>query len=263
MVPKVDTFEGDISEEIKRKEASATEISAASNNVGNDEVILPKRKPVFLISVIVFFVLGLVGFGSLAYFYFNDSILSPTKQDTSINPSDVPKNIAEMKNVSPTLASAIGRFVTRVEKKEQGYIITINDYSSVFAYMTRNESTYLGELSLLFSPQKTIQNNVPQASSSLQIKNATTTISSSTQKIALATTTAKISTSTLSTTTPILVPEQDLLESNFYDVTISNQNMRILIDGNNTIVYAFVDNTTVLISNSKEGILALKGAIVH
>jgi hypothetical protein len=39
--------------------------------------------------------------------------------------------------------------------------------------------------------------------------------------------------------------------------------MRVWTSGNRTVVYAFVGNTTVLISNSTDGILALKSAILH
>lgn len=284
MIPKVDTFEGDISYEIKRKEASLTEISAASNNIGNnDDIVLPKKTPVFLITLVIFFILCVIGIGSLAYFYLNDSILSPTAEDTRILQSAIPKNKADLKSISPTLSNEIGRFVTGIEKRDQGYIITIREYSPVFAYMTRNENNYIGELVLLFGENVPIPQAPPIISTSTTIQ-ATTTLIAATSTIATATTTTvkivpkknipKAATSTKplpvipleqtsTTTTPEVLVPREVTDPYFTDVTISNQNMRVWASGGHMIVYAFVGNNTVLISNTKEGILNLKSAILR
>lgn len=280
MMPKVDTFEGDISQEIKRKEASLAEISAASNNVGNnDDVDLPKKPPMLFITLVVFIILCILGLGGLAYFYFTDPILSPPPEGVPIQQSAIPKSTADIKNISPMLAEQIGRFVTHVEKKDTGYILTINNYSAVFAYMTRNEKEYIEELDTLFAsfpvatstkvvtsatiptPQPTPQNT--STSSSTKTTQAT---ASSSQKIdttgGLMGTSTKISTNT-PTTPPVSLPIEELVTAYFSDVTISNQNMRVWKNGNHTVVYAFVGNTTILLSNGTEGILALKNAILH
>lgn len=281
MIPKVDTFEGDISYEIKRKEASLTEISAASNNVGNnDDIILPKKPQVFFIVLISFFVFCVIGLATLAYFYFNDAILSPTVQNTAITESAVPKNKADITTLSPTLSNEIGRFITGIEKKDQGYIITINQYSPVFAYMTRNENDYIQELSLLFGGDVAVKQNLPQISTTtLQ---ATTTVVTKTATSTTSTSTIVVprkATSTLSTqptpkvivvsseqqpstTTAITLP-QETEAPRFTDITISNQNMRVWTFRNQMVVYAFVGTNTILISNTKEGILNLRSAILH
>ncbi len=279
MVPKVDTFEGDIAEEIKRREASMTKISAASNDVGNDEVLLPTRKPIFLIFVIVFLLATLAGFGYLAYFYLNDSLLSPKPGDTTINPNDVPKTTTDIKNISQTLSEQIGRFVTRIEKKDQGYILTISEYSPVFAYMTRNEKDYIEELSLLFSAtENTAQATTTEikpvlAATTTTLSTATTSTSTvatttkpktSTQKTA--STTPTTSTTTKSSTTTegfVSLPEATISGVEFSDVTISNQNMRVWKKGGRTVVYAFVGNNTLLISHGTAGIMLLKNAILR
>ncbi len=285
MVPKVDTFEGNISDEIKRKEASLTEISSASNNVGNnDDILLPKRRPIFLIATICVFILCLIGFAALAYYYFNDSILSPKKETVLINPTVVPKVVADIKNISPTLFEQIGRFVTRVEKKDKGYVITISEYSPVFAYVTRNEKNYIEELSLLFpaTQVQAVSSSTPPKitppliatttiTASSSNETASTTKSTTTKSLAVkkAPTKQKTSTTTaiLATSTPDIelapLPEEVPVGPYFTDVTIANQNMRVWNGQNNTVVYAFVGNTTILISNSTDGILALKGAILR
>jgi hypothetical protein len=258
MIPKVDTFEGDISYEIKRKEASLTEISAASNNVGNnDDIILPKKTPVFLIALVTFFILCVISLGALAYFYFNDSILSPTPSNTTISQASVPKNKANITTLSPTLANEIGRFITNVEKKDQGYILTISDYSPVFAYMNRNENDYIGELALLFGESAPSLQGLPQISTSTPIRATTTSAVQAITTTVVATsslpkTVLKTSTSTkstilspspqLSTTTSASVVQLQIQITNpyFSDITLSNQNMRVWISGNHMVVYAFV-----------------------
>lgn len=293
MMPKVETFEHNIAEEIKMKEASLTEISAASNNVGNDPIELPKKTPVFFIALVTFFILCLLGFGMLGYFYFTS--LTPSQTQVSTPTSTIPKVSSDITTLSPTLSNQIGRFVTRVDKKEQGYILTINSYSSVFAYMTRNESSYIEELASVFAGTPLVASSSTQEAATatpVSIPIATTTQIATTTTLVTATGTPKtatstgiktatstkttVSTSTLSTTTTITpntppvitqpIPTKGIVSlepnSSFSDITIANQNMRIWTSGKITVVYAFVGNNTVLISNSKEGILALKGAIL-
>jgi hypothetical protein len=49
----------------------------------------------------------------------------------------------------------------------------------------------------------------------------------------------------------------------FTDVTRNNQNMRVGTSGSSTIIYAFVNTNTLVISSSTEGILALRGGILR
>ena len=284
MMPKVDTFEGDISQEIKRKEASLAEISAASNDVGNnDDLELPKKRPMLFITLIVFLILCILGLGGLAYFYFTDPILSPPPGGVPIQQNAIPKSTADIKNISPVLAEQIGRFVTHVEKKDTGYIITINNYSAVFAYMTRNEKEYIEDLGALFaslsvatstkvnaSTTVTTPRPAPQSTSTLSTSSSTKVTqgtASSSQKIDTAGgrigTSTKISTNTSTTTVTVPLPVEEVVTSYFSDVTISNQNMRVWKNGNRTVVYAFVGNTTIVLSNGTDGVLALKNAILH
>ncbi len=252
-MPKVDTFEQDIATEIKRKEASLTGISAASNDVGNIPTAdSPTKQPVFLIALVAFFILCLLGFGVLGYFYFKEDTAAPVTQETPL--PTIPKVISDMQTISPTLSGQIGRFITKVEKKDQGYIVTISDYSAVFAYMTRNETSYIDELALLFGIVSPVIATTTPTQTNATTTTATTTTATSTQKTA---------TTTKATSTPVEVPTPPPVTSAFYDITISNQNMRVWSKDGKAVVYAFVGSNTLLISNSKEGILALKSAILH
>ena len=66
MTPKVDTFEHNIVEEIKRKDASLTQISAASNDVGNIPTEEVKKNPKIIIIAGSIFIVCLIGAAALA-----------------------------------------------------------------------------------------------------------------------------------------------------------------------------------------------------
>lgn len=303
MIPKVDTFEHDIVDEIKRKDASLTEISAASNNVGNtDPVILPKQRPVLLYTLIGLFIVFVLGLGVVGYMYFTDTLLPHNAVEQPIQQNIIPKTTVDISSISPALSSSVGRFVTRVEKKDTGYILTITDYSAVFAYMTRNEKEYMNDLLNLFSQAPTpdvsetllgndstssyqmlpiITEEPPKiATSSPAPTVATTSRATSTKKVikgkqsttgtstsvhiatsTIATTTA-MSTTTIATSTKKEVEEVSLTPR-FSDVTLSNQNIRVLSIGRRTVAYAFLNTTTLLIANTPEQILLLRGDILH
>lgn len=294
MMPKVDTFEGNISDEIRRKEASLAEISAASNNVGNDpndDVELPKKTPVFFVTLVGSIILCILGVIGLVFYYYSTQKKAALSQAV-ITTTTKTKPAPDIKTISPTLSSEIGRFVTHVEKKDQGYIITISDYPPVFAYMTRNEKNYIEELALLVSgisansssttpvEKESPKQIMPQTVSPV-VSSSTSLVTSSSQKITstssptiLGTTTLKTNQRTSSSTKEqealssspeqlIEVTKNNSSEPEFTDVTISNQNMRVWSSGETTVVYAFVGTNTVLISRSTDGILALRGAILR
>lgn len=48
----------------------------------------------------------------------------------------------------------------------------------------------------------------------------------------------------------------------FSDVTILNQNMRVGTSGESSVVYAFVNAKTLLVSSSTQGILTLRSGIL-
>lgn len=276
MVAKVETFEQNIAEEIKRKDASLTEISAASNNVGNrtDEDLAKKPKPVLLIVLVTLFALGIVGMIGLLYFYFTDSLLPPSQGSVPVTVNDIPKATTTLSVLSPTLSLEIGRYVTSVEKQPEGYIVSINSYSPVFSYMARNEDEYITELAKVISPSTA---SLPSAA-----KPATATTSAATTTLAQATSTAtstkatQVGTSTktvgATSTKPQATSTQPLTSTTteessdvprYRDVTIANQNMRVWTYGKQTVVYAFITTEKIAISASTDGILKLKGAIIR
>jgi hypothetical protein len=293
MTPKVDTFEHDIADEIRRKEATLEEVKAAAVKTAEQApiVVPPKKTPIFTITLIVLLVISALGIAGVAYYYFHDSLFPPSAQSVTISKNDIPKTTADLIKISPTLGNEIGRYVTLVEKRDRGYILSINDYSSVFAYMTRNENAYIEELTKLFvteevstsTPTKeqaqpvvattsvsktTVATTTPLATST---KNTATSTKITVPKVSAKKTSAVKSTTTIptipgekvSTTTIDMTQMSAAPDSFFSDITVANQNMRVYKRGNHTVIYSFVGDKTVLISDSPEGILALKDAILH
>ena len=266
MIPKVDTFEHNISDEIRRKEASFTDISAASNDVGNnsdDAVVLPKKPPIFIITLVAFFVLSIAGFGVLGYFYYADTRTTPIEPIIDKKQKEQ-VSLPSLEKISTTLAGSIGRFVASVDKKERGYVLTITDYPQVFAYMTRNEKDYIEDLAALFPPQTASSTNVSPKAEKPQ---ASTTPATTTEPVSTSKGTSQASGTpvTSSTTSPVIIPTTltgSTLVPYFSDITISNQNMRVFTSSTHKVLYAFIGNNAVVISDSPEGILYLKSAIL-
>lgn len=287
MTLKVDTFEHDIADEIRRKEANLAEIQAVSKqNSPNLDVIPQKKLPWMTIVLAIVLVLSLLGIGGVVYFYYNDSLLPPSSKEQEVTKNDIPKVTADLALLSPTLGSEIGRFITGVEKKPSGYIFTISNYSAVFGYMTRNEMSYVDELLGQFSVSSTTQTIAsstpavtpsgtpvtvtPQAETPAQVSTTSTTTPKTSKKTVVkttpktsTTTTVAVSTTTVPEEKPVAFAPQPLTVSSFKDITIANQNMRVYKKGEATVVYAFVGDKHVLISNTPDGILALKSAILR
>lgn len=210
-VPNIETFEHDISEEIKTKEATIGDIASAGGDVGNSSV-KPSNAPVLLISLgILFFVVvaGISVFLIIRYRYSLGSSAPVAQTDTQITPSGI-----RLDSISSSLGSAISPSVASIQKSPYGYVIELSSYPDVFAYMLKNESRYADEIA-----------------------------------------TAVGSPRDMSSTTS--------LPFSFSDVTINNQNMRVGTSGSSTVVYAFVNTKYLLISKDTEGILSLRGGILH
>ena len=149
-VPNIDTFENDISTEIKQKEATIGDIASAGGDIGNSsEQQKQKISPVLfiLISVVV-----LVAAGAILYFGYGYYTKNINTSVTSTPILKIPKtnDVTLLPKISPLFPDAFGRFITNVEKKPDGYILTFADtftaYSSIFAYMIKNEGDYANDI---------------------------------------------------------------------------------------------------------------------
>jgi len=279
MLPKVDTFSQNIAEEIRRKEASLAQIQGEAAPQ-NHELILPKKNLPLIFIIGPFLLVCILLLACVAYFFFptTQKTSQEGKQSTPVTANNE-KSLQELTKLSPALASHIGRFVSRIEKRDAGYIITITSYPSVFAYMTRNEESYINELALLFparvqatstqmqSEKKALATTTEQLPSSASTTKATSTTASSTKNTVVTkqTKTATTTTKTNEATTPAIQEAEIPLvatTSPFKDITIANQNMRMWSNDTHTVVYAFIDDTKIIISDNPEKVLLLKGVIL-
>lgn len=261
--PGVDTFEHDIANEIRQKEASIADIASAVGDIGNTtktpEVKNSEHSSSMIGIVVILSICGLLGAMYAGYVYMTSHSDSSTLTDApvtdSVNVSKKKDGVASLKSISPTIDEAVGYYIESVKKNNQGYSMTLSSYSPVFAYMIKNDALFGEELATAVGNTHTIKSKI--------------TISASTTKpvATVSTTTAGTSTSTqtISTSTVIeKLPEDDLPSAYiFTDVTISNQDMRVATSKFGTVVYAFVGTQTLLIGNSTDAILSMKSSLLH
>lgn len=254
MVPKVDTFARDISEEIKHKEASLADIATASNDIGNTpEEASPlenKSSRIFFIALGFLFV-GIIALIGFIYYYFS-ALNIPAEQLSIADTQTMATKSANLGTLSVTLNDAIGRHVSRVEKKDKGYVLTLSSYSPVFAYITRKESDYVSQLLNAISPE-IIEKQKGTATPTSQVQ-ATSTATSST---------ATASSTIISTSTQTQVVGEIKEGPIWSNVTLSNVNIRIYKDGNRSLAYSFISTEKLVIAQTAEDVLAIKNAILR
>jgi hypothetical protein len=213
-VPNVDTFEHDIAEEIKKKEASMTDIASASNDVGNTPATPAASSSKLLLILGILSVITVIAIAVVLYLSYTKGTVPPVDAQQPISQAS-PSERADrsLLSLSESLHDALGENISAVTQSSYGYTLMLREYTPVFAYMIRNEEAYADELAFsVHSPRDTSTSSLPFS---------------------------------------------------FEDVTMSNQNMRLGTSGSSTVVYAFVNGHSLLISSSTEGILSLRGAILR
>lgn len=142
-IPNIDTFEHDISEEIKTKEATVGDIAAAGGDVGNAPA-KPASLSMLVISLGILFLVAVVAISAVLFFkyYASQPIAAPATGTPA--KTEHPNNL--VRSLSPTLQEAVGQFVKSAQKNEYGYVLEITSYSDVFAYMLKNENAYADEI---------------------------------------------------------------------------------------------------------------------
>lgn len=208
-LPKIETFEGDITNEIRTKEANIRDIAVSNGAIENKEENKTANKNLIMISVSV--VLILISTLSVTlYFMSQEKEVAQPPKVTQKNPSGFREKDLSSKLLF--LYSKVGNAISKGEETPYGYILELANYNEVFAFTLKNETAFSKELADL------LKVNIES-----------------------------------STTTPW---------PTFNDVTISNQNMRVLTSTSSDIVYSFLNGKYLLISTSTEGILSMRSAII-
>jgi hypothetical protein len=258
-VPGVDTFEHDIADELRQKDASITSIAAAGTEIGNKpegsavlQGVEHVHMPVLLLIVGVLIVCAILGIGAMGYLY-STGVFDPFSQTPKASELRVPvpppvKQVSGLHALSPALESSIGSYITDFQKQKSGYSMKLNSFGPVFSYVTRNEDVYMPELALSLGTQKPSTGTVPKVS----------LLATGTPSIIQGGTSTK-GTTTVATGT---VVTEEPVAPHYTDVTLNDQNMRVWTDGTVTVVYAFIDARYFLISGSTSGILELRSAIL-
>jgi hypothetical protein len=245
-VSTVETFEHDIADEIKHKDASLNDIVTATNEIGN----VPEKNNSFLLYIVVSILIlcAVAGIGIAGYFYQTKQFdpFAKKPEVVAVSKQQQLEPSSPLRALSLTLSVEIGGNVRSMQKTNDGYILMLESYPPVFSYIVRNESSYIQELAdKVYIPNKKPSNQKPENTASSTV--ITKAVTASTTQ----------GTSTTATTSLVSL-EARPFEAYFSDVTINNQNMRIWTHASGTVVYAFVNTRALVISSSTEGILALR-----
>lgn len=141
-IPSIDTFEHDIREEIKNREASVGDIASASGDIGNSSPKTSSKVLIILAVMMLLFILS--GFGYLSYVYV---VQKPATKEQSAQILDQQSKDAntekiisdKLNSISPSLSAGVSHFTSKIDTTPLGSVLTLNDYASVFAFMIKNE----------------------------------------------------------------------------------------------------------------------------
>lgn len=167
-VPNVDTFEHDIAEEIRTKEATLTDIASAGGDLGNLPTSHVQTSRLLLIMGGIF-VLAVIG-AFVAFFVLSSG---PTQPNGNLNnQAELPDVSNRLLALSPTIHDALGGNLGKVTKSEYGYTLEIVEYTPVFAYMIKNEQLYADELAIAVgSPRTAGTTTIPFTFTDITISN--------------------------------------------------------------------------------------------
>ncbi len=278
----IETLEKDIAEEMKAKEATVRQVPTVAQDAGTQvQAESPKKSPVILIGVSALFVIIALVAVYFGYTYYKEistpPVIVPITNATST--TKTPERL--LGGLSPEFPDALGRYVTKIQKTNLGYILYINSYPPVFSYMLRNESSYGASLAKsLGVPQETKTIYVDELTPPPAIVTPTPTSTSNKLpgKQALATSSTNLNQASTSSSTQAIATDGSVRDESagerqilsvepipftFYDTTVSNQNIRVGKSGNSTIYYAFIQEKAVVFSTTIEGILSLKNDILR
>ena len=153
-IPNIDTFEHDIREEIKNREASVGDIASASGNVGNvssntSRTSNSSKALLIFAGIMLLFIVS--GFGYLGYVYIVQKPATKEKAaqilDQQSKDANTEKIISEKLNkISPIISSGVSHFTSKIDTTPLGSVLTLNNYASVFAFMIKNEPAIAGEV---------------------------------------------------------------------------------------------------------------------
>ena len=141
----VETFETDITEEIKNTQGRVTDVLAAHSSA-------PPRTPNqgiigFIIFLIILLLLSLAG---VIWYYFDQKQKTAEQFAKQAEEVQVVGAPLQMSKILPRTASRIDRLVTKTKKAPSGYAFTITDYREVYGSLLADETGFGLELIAIF-----------------------------------------------------------------------------------------------------------------
>ncbi len=143
-IPQVETFESDITEEIKQKQGSVTDTLAAHSSAPPKT---PDQMVIRLIVLLIIFLL-LATIGAVYFYISNRPGTTPVTEQ--IKPLPVKKTVAVTK-ILPKTGITLEHFVTTTTKEPSGYVLQLSDYPQVYGALLQDETTFGKELIKLFN----------------------------------------------------------------------------------------------------------------
>lgn len=154
-IPTIDTFEHDIAEEIKNKEASLTDIASAGGDLGNTPPQAKTSRLVIFAGVAC--IITVIAGGAGLWYYASKTSAVVTEDELVPAPSG-----PDLSSLSPALQQALADHVGKVTSSEYGYTISITNFTPVYAYMLKNESQYADDIAkALGVPRDTSASSTP------------------------------------------------------------------------------------------------------
>jgi hypothetical protein len=157
-LPKIETFEHDIADEVLKKEASVVKIAAQDALVQDvqKEALRQKVGPSspFLVSIIIALIVVavLVVGGYFAYTKLiakdepaPQAVEKKTASSAQANTQATPSTFFE--RTFPELKEGLGGYVRKAEKTPYGFLITISEYTGPFSFVFKNEDMFADSIS--------------------------------------------------------------------------------------------------------------------
>lgn len=275
-VSPVETFETDITEEIKQKQGFVTDVLAAHSSSP------PKTPDQTIIRTLTFaIVFLLIALVVGIWYYFSVKNQQATEKIEQQKTIVVKKPAISINNILPKTASNIDRFVLKTTRENAGYIITLSDYTSVYGNIINNETLFGNELISLFQINThsapvfrdvTINNQDMRVATLVVISDATSTTMTPTVNTLMPPTipTASTTKSTSSKTTSLLNTSTSTKKSSstttpVVATTTTPKTPEVVPDINTSfeyVSYGFIGTSTLIISTSQEKLLELRSAII-
>lgn len=162
-IPKIETFEHDIVEEVQSKNTSIADLASYSGKLNNNEKEKSRKINFILMTIsILLIILSLVVI--VVYLISSKNTSSTTQTVTENNQNKFQINEGSKNKIVtlfPNLNANVGMFISNFEVTPFGYIVTLSDFRQVYAFIIKNENVFAEDAinSFAINPGENITKN--------------------------------------------------------------------------------------------------------